>query len=102
MPVAVVTGGAGFLGSHLCDRLIADGCRVIAVDNLSTGSAGNLQHLIAHPRFEFMRHDVTKPLPSAVGSASRMYNLACPASPHLYQRVPVETTLASVLGVWQL
>jgi len=101
-PLVAVTGGAGFLGSHLCDRLIADGCHVIVADNLSSGHIGNLQHLLEHPRFQFLRHDVTKPLPPVFGRATRFYNLACPASPHQYQRTPVDTTLASVLGVWHL
>jgi UDP-glucuronate decarboxylase len=100
--LAVVTGGAGFLGSHLCDRLIADHWRVIALDNLSTGYRDNLQQLMGHPRFEFIRHDVTKPLPPAIAEAQWLFNLACPASPHTYQRIPVETTLTSVIGVWQL
>ena len=100
--LAVVTGGAGFLGSHLCERLVADDWRVIALDNLSTGCATNLDGLRASPRFEFIHHDVTQPLPSAIGGAQRLFNLACPASPHKYQRIPVQTTLTSVVGIWHL
>jgi UDP-glucuronate decarboxylase len=100
--LAVVTGGAGFLGSHLCERLVADDWCVIALDNLSTGSEANLERLRVNPRFEFIRHDVTQPLPTALGGAHRLFNLACPASPHQYQRVPVQTTLTSVVGIWQL
>jgi UDP-glucuronate decarboxylase len=97
-----VTGGAGFLGSHLCERLLADGWRVLALDNLSTGDAENLQQLRHNPLFEFVHHDVTRPLPAALAEAQLLFNLACPASPHLYQRIPVETTLTNVIGTWQL
>ena len=92
---ALVTGGAGFLGSHLCDRLIADGHDVLAVDNFYTGSKANVAHLIGHPRFELIRHDVTMPLYVEV---DQIYNLACPASPVHYQRNPVQTTKTSVHG----
>ena len=91
----LVTGGAGFLGSHLCDRLIAAGDDVLCVDNLFTGSKRNIAHLLAHPRFEFMRHDVTFPLFVEV---DQIYNLACPASPVQYQVNPVQTTKTSVHG----
>ncbi|MGE0310054.1 MAG: UDP-glucuronic acid decarboxylase family protein [Lautropia sp.] len=91
----LVTGGAGFLGSHLCDRLLAQGHEVLCVDNLFTGSKRNLDHLWANPRFEFMRHDVTHPLYVEV---DRIYNLACPASPVHYQHDPVQTTKTSVHG----
>jgi UDP-glucuronate decarboxylase len=91
----LVTGGAGFLGSHLCDRLIADGHQVLCDDNLFTGSRQNIAHLLQHPRFEFHRHDVTFPLYVEV---DEIYNLACPASPVHYQRDPVQTTKTSVLG----
>jgi len=91
----MVTGGAGFLGSHLCDRLIADGCDVLCVDNLFTGSKENIRHLLKSDRFEFLRHDVTFPLYVEV---RQIYNLACPASPVHYQHDPVQTTKTSVHG----
>jgi UDP-glucuronate decarboxylase len=91
----LVTGGAGFLGSHLCDRLIAAGHEVICVDNFFTGSKHNIEHLISHPRFELLRHDVTFPLYLEV---DEIYNLACPASPIHYQHDPVQTTKTSVHG----
>ena len=91
----MVTGGAGFLGSHLCDRLIEDGCDVLCVDNLFTGRKDNVAHLISNPRFEVMRHDVTFPLYVEV---DEIYNLACPASPVHYQHDPVQTTKTSVHG----
>ena len=91
----LVTGGAGFLGSHLCDRLIADGADVLCVDNFFTGSKQNVAHLLGHPRFELMRHDVTFPLYVEV---DQIYNLACPASPIHYQHDPVQTTKTSVHG----
>ncbi len=101
-PLAVVTGGAGFIGSHLCDRLLDAGWRVLALDDFSSGSPQNVQHLESHPRFELMRADVTQPLPPQVAEAERLYNLACPASPAHYQRTPVQTTLTSLLSVQQL
>jgi UDP-glucuronate decarboxylase len=91
----LVTGGAGFLGSHLIDRLLADGHDVLCADNLFTGTKRNLDHLHTHPRFEFMRHDVTFPLFVEV---DEIYNLACPASPIHYQHDPVQTTKTSVHG----
>ena len=91
----LVTGGAGFLGSHLCDRLIKDGNDVICLDNFFTGSKANIKHLVAHPYFELMRHDVTFPLYVEV---DEIYNLACPASPVHYQHDPVQTTKTSVHG----
>jgi UDP-glucuronate decarboxylase len=91
----LVTGGAGFLGSHLIDRLIAAGDEVLCVDNLFTGSKANISHLLSHPRFEFMRHDVCFPLFVEVDA---IYNLACPASPIHYQHDPVQTTKVSVSG----
>jgi UDP-glucuronate decarboxylase len=91
----LVTGGAGFLGSHLIDRLLGRGDEVLCVDNLFTGSRRNLYHLTGHPRFEFMRHDVTFPLYVEV---DEIYNLACPASPIHYQHDPVQTTKTSVHG----
>ena len=91
----LVTGGAGFLGSHLCDRLLADGHDVLCVDNFFTGSKRNVAHLLNHPYFELMRHDVTFPLYVEV---DRIFNLACPASPVHYQHYPVQTTNTSVHG----
>ncbi len=91
----LVTGGAGFLGSHLCDRLIAAGHDVLCVDNFYTGAKRNVEHLMGHSRFELMRHDVTFPLYVEV---DEIYNLACPASPIHYQHDPVQTTKTSVHG----
>src|SRR5690348_17922832 len=91
----LVTGGAGFLGSHLIDRLLEDGHEVLCADNLFTGSKENISHLHGNPRFEFMRHDVTFPLFVEV---DEIYNLACPASPIHYQHDPVQTTKTSVHG----
>jgi len=91
----LITGGAGFLGSHLCDRLIKDGHDVLCVDNFFTGSKTNIAHLISNPYFELMRHDVTFPLYVEV---DQIYNLACPASPIHYQFDPVQTTKTSVHG----
>jgi UDP-glucuronate decarboxylase len=91
----LVTGGAGFLGSHLCDLLLARGHEVLCADNLFTGSRRNIEHLLGHPRFEFIRHDVTFPLYVEV---DEIYNLACPASPVHYQHDPVQTTKTSVHG----
>ncbi|HEY1246936.1 MAG TPA: UDP-glucuronic acid decarboxylase family protein [Hyphomicrobiaceae bacterium] len=93
--LVLVTGGAGFLGSHLCDRLLADGHDVMCVDNFFTGRKQNVEHLIGHPRFELMRHDVTLPLYVEV---DEVYNLACPASPVHYVHDPIQTTKTSVLG----
>jgi len=91
----LVTGGAGFLGSHLCDRLIADGHEVLCVDNFFTGDKRNITHLFQHERFELLRHDITFPLFVEV---DEIYNLACPASPIHYQHDPVQTTKTSVHG----
>ncbi|MCX7062726.1 MAG: SDR family oxidoreductase [Gammaproteobacteria bacterium] len=91
----LVTGGAGFIGSHLCARLLAEGQEVLCVDNFYTGSRENLQPILNHPRFEFLRHDVTHPLYVEV---DQIYNLACPASPIHYQFDPVQTTKTSVHG----
>jgi UDP-glucuronate decarboxylase len=95
----LVTGGAGFLGSHLCDRLLADGHEVLCVDNFYTGTRDNLRRAMRSPDFEVMRHDVNFPLYVEV---DRIYNLACPASPIHYQRDPVQTTKTSVLGAINL
>ena len=91
----LVTGGAGFLGSHLCDRLIADGADVLCVDNFYTGSKTNIAQLLGNPYFEVMRHDVTFPLYAEV---DQIFNLACPASPVQYQFDPVQTTKTNVHG----
>ncbi|HAT50608.1 MAG: SDR family oxidoreductase [Nitrospirae bacterium] len=91
----VVTGGAGFLGSHLCERLLAEGNDVLCVDNLFSGNRDNIAHLEGRPHFEFMRHDVTFPLYLEV---DEIYNLACPASPIHYQHDPVQTTKTNVHG----
>jgi UDP-glucuronate decarboxylase len=91
----LVTGGSGFLGSFLCERLLAEGANVLCVDNFYTGARYNIEHLIGNPRFELIRHDVTFPLYVEV---DEIYNLACPASPIHYQRDPVQTTKTSVHG----
>ena len=91
----LVTGGAGFLGSHLCERLLEDGNDVVCVDNFFTGSKDNIRHLVGHSNFELLRHDITFPLYVEV---DEIYNLACPASPIHYQYDPVQTTKTSVHG----
>jgi UDP-glucuronate decarboxylase len=91
----LVSGGAGFLGSHLCERLLAEGAIVLCVDNFYTGARRNIEHLLGHPHFELVRHDVTFPLYVEV---DEIYNLACPASPIHYQRDPVQTTKTSIHG----
>jgi UDP-glucuronate decarboxylase len=91
----IVTGGAGFIGSHLCRRLLEDGCELLCVDNFYTGTRTNIQPLLGDPRFELLRHDVTFPL---YVEADAIYNLACPASPIHYQHDPVQTTKTSVHG----
>ena len=91
----LITGGAGFIGSHLCERLLSDGNDVLCVDNYFTGVKDNIAHLVDNPRFEVMRHDVTFPLYVEV---DEIYNLACPASPVHYQYDPVQTTKTSVHG----
>ena len=95
----LVTGGAGFLGSHLCDRLIEAGNDVICLDNLFTGSKDNIRHLLSNPYFEFIRHDVTEPIYLEV---DQIYNLACPASPVHYQYNPIKTAKTSVLGAMNM
>ncbi len=92
----LVTGGAGFVGSHLCDRLIADGHEVICLDNLFTGSKTNIAHLLAHPKFTFVERDVQMPF---FVNVQWIFNLACPASPPHYQHDPVETVRTNVLGM---
>jgi len=91
----LVTGGAGFIGSHLCDRLLSQDAEVLCVDNFFTGNKGNVKHLLGHPYFELMRHDVTFPFYVEV---DQIFNLACPASPIHYQHDPVQTTKTSVHG----
>jgi UDP-glucuronate decarboxylase len=91
----LVTGGAGFLGSHLCERILAEGSEVVCLDNFFTGRKQNIAHLIGHPHFEVLRHDITFPLYIEV---DEIYNLACPASPIHYQHDPVQTTKTSVHG----
>ena len=91
----IVTGGAGFIGSHLCQRLLAEGCDVLCIDNFFTGSKRNIQQLLGNPYFELYRHDITWP---AYVEADEIYNLACPASPIHYQSDPVQTTKTTVHG----
>ncbi len=91
----LITGGAGFLGSHLCDRLIKDGGEVVCLDNFFTGRKQNIAHLLEHPRFELMRHDIIDPFKIEV---DQIYNLACPASPVHYQFNPIKTVKTSVMG----
>ena len=95
MKRVLVTGGAGFIGSHLCERLLGEGTDVLCVDNYFTGSKANIAHLMCNPHFEIMRHDVTFPLYVEI---DEIYNLACPASPIHYQHDPVQTTKTSVHG----
>jgi UDP-glucuronate decarboxylase len=91
----LVTGGAGFLGSHLCDSLIADGADIVCIDNFFSGSKDNIRHLAAHPYFEFIRHDIIHPLFVEV---DEIYHLACPASPIHYQHNPIKTVKTNVMG----
>src|SRR5438128_967195 len=91
----LVTGGSGFLGSHLCDRLLADEVEVLCVDNFFTGTRRNIEHLLTNTRFELLLHDIPFPLYVEV---DQIYNLACPASPVHYQHDPVQTTKTSVIG----
>ncbi len=93
---ALITGGCGFIGSHLCDRLLAKGYEVVAMDNLFTGDKANVAHLRDNARFEFVRHDVTYPFHV---EAQRIYNLACPASPVHYQFNPIKTVRTNVMGI---
>src|SRR5580765_6123616 len=96
MSVVVVTGGAGFVGSHLCERLLARGDEVVCVDNFFTGRKGNIAHLLPNPRFELIRHDIVHPL---FVEADQIYNLACPASPPHYQFNPIKTIKTSTVGM---
>lgn len=95
----LVTGGAGFLGSHLCEKLLKEGNDVICVDNLFTGSKDNIRHLMSNPYFEFIRHDITEPLYVEV---DEIYNLACPASPVYYQSDPIKTAKTCVIGAMNM
>ena len=92
---SLVTGGAGFLGSHLCDRLVADGRKVICIDDFSTGRRENIEHMLGHKSFDLIEHDITSPIDLEV---NEIYNLACPASPPKYQSDPIKTNKTSVLG----
>lgn len=96
MPTILVTGGAGFLGSHICDRLLASGDDVICVDNFFTGRKANIAHLRSHPRFELIRHDIVHPL---FVEADRIFNMACPASPVAYQYNAIKTIKTSTVGM---
>src|SRR4051794_18245122 len=94
---ALVTGGAGFIGSHLCDRLVQSGYHVVCLDNLYTGNLENIRPLFNHPAFTFIEQDVTEPI-NISGPIQRIFNLACPASPPHYQRDPIGTMKTCVLG----
>ncbi|MEM9703503.1 MAG: UDP-glucuronic acid decarboxylase family protein [Planctomycetota bacterium] len=99
MHTSLITGGAGFLGSHLCERLLERGEDVICLDNFYTGSKRNIRHLLGHPRFELVRHDIVHPI---YIEADRIYNLACPASPAAYQANPIKTIKTSTVGMVNL
>ncbi|MBR5175504.1 MAG: SDR family oxidoreductase [Bacteroidales bacterium] len=99
MKQILVTGGAGFIGSHLCERLVNEGNAVICLDNYYSGSKKNVWHLIGHPGFELVRHDVTEPYRAEI---DEIYNLACPASPVFYQYDPIQTTKTSVFGTFNM
>ena len=99
MKQILVTGGAGFIGSHLCERLVKEGNSVICLDNFYSGAKENIWHLIGHPGFELVRHDVTEPYRVEV---DEIYNLACPASPVYYQYDPIQTTKTSVFGTFHM
>ncbi len=98
----LVTGAAGFIGSHLCEALLARGHRVMALDNLSTGDIDHLDRLLGHKGFTFQKRDVTLEPTPGMAQAGRIFNLACPASPVHYQKAPVDTVLSSALGAWRL
>ena len=91
----LITGGAGFLGSHLCERYVADDWEVICLDNFHTGSRQNISHLMSHPNFEVVRHDVTQPY---LAEVDLVLNFACPASPIHYQSNPIKTLKTSLMG----
>ena len=95
----LVTGGAGFLGSHLCEKLIGSGHEVIALDNLSTGSKENIAHILDHPNFSFIEADICDPIDLMI---DQVYNLACPASPIHYQSNPIQTLKTNTAGIFQV
>lgn len=97
----LVAGGAGFLGGHLCDKLIEDGHRVVCMDNFLTGRITNIEHLLSHPRFRFVTHDIVNPIPE-IGAVDQIYNLACAASPQKYQANPLHTFKTNVYGAMNL
>ncbi len=97
----LVTGGAGFIGSHLCSFLIENGDAVICLDNFTTGSKNNISHLIGHPDFEVMEADIVSPI-NVDSDISQIYNLACPASPVAYQSDPVKTITTNVVGMYNV
>ena len=99
MKRVLITGGAGFIGSHLCERLLGDGCDVICLDNYFTGSKDNVRHLLDNHNFELVRHDVTEPFYAEV---DEIYNLACPASPVHYQYNPIKTMKTSFYGAMNM
>jgi UDP-glucuronate decarboxylase len=98
--IVLITGGAGFIGSNLCHRMIQDGHKVICIDNLSTGRLGNIQDLMNHPNFVFKKHDITKTL--FIPRVDEIYHLACPASPPQYQKEPLKTIKTSIKGIWNV
>lgn len=102
MTTALVTGGAGFIGSHLCDYLLREGYRVICLDNFLTGRRENILHLAKIRNFDFLEHDITNPLPPNLKSVDQIYNLACPASPVQYAKFPLETVSVNTAGVTQM
>src|SRR3990167_4187722 len=95
----LITGGLGFIGSHLCERLLEEGHAVIALDNLFTGSEYNVEHLASNPNFRFIRYDIIDPIVIETTKLDQIYNLACPASPVHYQANPVRTIKANTIGV---
>ena len=95
----LISGGAGFIGSHLCERLLDEGNDVICIDNYFTGHKSNIRHLLKHPNFEVIRHDIIYPYMAEV---EEIYNLACPASPIYYQHDPIKTTQTSVIGAMNM
>ena len=98
--IILVAGGAGFIGSHLCSRLVKEGHRVLCVDNLSTGNMNNISHLMSDDKFSFINHDVIYPM--TVSNVAMIFNLACPASPVQYQKNPIHTYKTSIIGSMNL